>query len=70
MIVTQQMPKHFQTSGPELTSDGTEKTTETMRKIAVIKMADFFVEFSDAIMDVDSLAYFNAIILIKKRTMR
>ena len=44
-----------------------KKTTEIVTKIGIIarKIRDFFVEFSDAKMDVDSFACFNVIFLEK-----
>ena len=45
-----------------------KKLTETITKIGII--ADFFVNFFDAMMDVDSFEYFDATFLGKKRAMR
>ena len=56
-----------------MTYDKTEKTAEITTKIGITackKIEDFFVEFSNAIMNVDSYACLDVIILKKKHAMQ
>ena len=58
LIVTQQMPKHFQTSAQNVTCDEREETNRNSNKNRNNrKIRKFFFNFCDAIMDVDFFVF-------------